>query len=60
MEKQRDSLSEFWDGKMNIPQLKVKQDSVYDLISSEISAGIFSLIGTPVPSAVHLSCPTFL
>ena len=27
------SYPEFWDSKMNIPQLKVKQDSVYEPMS---------------------------
>lgn len=64
---QRDSLSEFWAGKMNLPQLKLKQDSVYEPMSSEISAGVFKphrdsclQCGTSFMSHFFITCPCTL
>ena len=59
----RDSLSEFWDGKMNLPTLKTKHDSLYEPMSSEISAGVFkphrdscSQCGTSFMSHFFVTC----
>ena len=67
MANQRDSLQEFWEGNMNLPQIKTKQDSVYEPMSSEISATIFkphrdscSQCGTSFMSHFFITCPCTL
>ena len=59
----QDSLSEFWDGKMNLPTIKTKHDSLYEPMSSEISAGVFkphrdscSQCGTSFMSHFFVTC----